>query len=118
MREQLEVLRTIDTETDRLDVLVANLLDMSRIEAGVLQAKPESVDLAEVVTKEVDAAAVRWPGIEVDLAVDERHASATADPGVPRSRVVEPAGQRGPRLRRSRRARTSRSASEDAAATA
>ncbi len=78
--EQREVLRTIDTETDRLDMLVANLLDMSRIEAGVLQAKPESVDLAEVVTREVDAAGVRWPGIEVDAAIDERHASATADP--------------------------------------
>ena len=78
--EQLEVLRTIDTETDRLDMLVANLLDMSRIEAGVLQAKPESVDLAEVVTKEVDGAAVRWPGIHVDVAIDERHASASADP--------------------------------------
>jgi two-component system sensor histidine kinase KdpD len=78
--EQLEVLRTIDAETDRLDMLVANLLDMSRIEAGVLQAKPESVDLAEVVTKEVDAAGVRWPGIHVDAAIDERHASASADP--------------------------------------
>lgn len=78
--EQLEVLRTIDMEADRLDMLVANLLDMSRIEAGVLQAKPESVDLVEVVTKEVDAAAVRWPGIAVDAVMDERHASATADP--------------------------------------
>ena len=31
--------QTIDAETDRLDTLVANLLDMSRIEAGVLQAR-------------------------------------------------------------------------------
>ncbi len=38
------------------------------------------MDLAEVVTKEVDAAGVRWPGIHVDAAIDERHASASADP--------------------------------------
>jgi two-component system, OmpR family, sensor histidine kinase KdpD len=78
--ERVEVLRTIDAETDRLDTLVANLLDMSRMEAGVLQAKPESVDLAEVVTAEVDAAGVRWPGIHVDASIDERHAAASADP--------------------------------------
>ena len=29
------VLTVVDSETDRLDALVANLLDMSRIEAGV-----------------------------------------------------------------------------------
>ena len=39
-----------------------------------------SVDLAEAVTAEVDAAAVRWPDVTIDASIDERHATATADP--------------------------------------
>ncbi len=77
---QLDVLHTIDVETDRLDSLVANLLDMSRIEAGVLRARIEPVDLAETVTAEVDAAAHRWPEVPFETAIDERHAIASADP--------------------------------------
>jgi two-component system sensor histidine kinase KdpD len=82
-REEAErdaVLATIDAETDRLDSLVANLLDMSRIEAGALQARPEPLDLIEVVTAEVDAVCHRWPEVHVDVAIDERHGVATADP--------------------------------------
>jgi len=75
-----EVLHTIDTEADRLDTLVANLLDMSRIEAGVLQARPESVDLAEVVTVEVDSVCARWPRIDVHTSIDEAHSVVFADP--------------------------------------
>jgi two-component system, OmpR family, sensor histidine kinase KdpD len=75
-----EVLHTIDTETDRLDTLVANLLDMSRIEAGVLEARPESVDLAELVTAEVDSVSMRWPKIDVRTTIDEEHATVHADP--------------------------------------
>ena len=42
-----EALESINQEADRLDTLVANLLDMSRIEAGVLKARVQAVDLAE-----------------------------------------------------------------------
>ena len=75
-----EVLRTIDAETDRLDALVANLLDMSRIEAGVLEARPESVDLLELVTAEVDSACTRWPGIRIASQIHGDHAIVEADP--------------------------------------
>src|SRR6266508_2976105 len=46
-----ETLESIDKETDRLAALIANLLDMSRIEGGMLEARVQSVDLAEVVTR-------------------------------------------------------------------
>ena len=36
--QQREALEAIDSESDRLNALIANLLDMSRIEAGVLRA--------------------------------------------------------------------------------
>jgi len=78
--EREEVLHTIDAETDRLDTLVANLLDMSRIEAGVLEARPEPVDLGELVTAEVDSVCARWPGLDVRATIDDDHALVEADP--------------------------------------
>jgi two-component system sensor histidine kinase KdpD len=44
-----EFLATISEETDRLIALVTNLLDMSRIQAGVVQPAWEAVGLEEVV---------------------------------------------------------------------
>src|SRR5439155_18521965 len=67
-------------ETDRLDTLVANLLDMSRIEAGVLKARTEPLDVAEVATAEADAISARWPGVLVEAVIDEGHTVAAADP--------------------------------------
>ncbi len=78
--ERAEVLQTIDAETDRLDTLVANLLDMSRIEAGVLRARQEPVDVAEVATAEADAISTRWPDVRVEAVIDEGHTIADADP--------------------------------------
>jgi two-component system sensor histidine kinase KdpD len=78
--ERGAVLETIDLETDRLDSLVANLLDMSRIEAGVLTARPESVDLVEIVTTEIDAVSRRWPEVSVRSSLDEDRAVVVADP--------------------------------------
>jgi two-component system sensor histidine kinase KdpD len=44
-----EFLRTIDEETDRLNALVGNLLDMSRLQAGALSVSVKPVGLDEVV---------------------------------------------------------------------
>jgi K+-sensing histidine kinase KdpD len=46
--ESREFLEIIDSESDRLDELIRNLLDMSRLEAGVLKIDREPTDLAEV----------------------------------------------------------------------
>ena len=73
------VLRVVDRETDRLDALVANLLDVSRIEAGVLRAHLETVDIAEAITAEVDASAVRWPDVGIETMIDGQ-VTAIADP--------------------------------------
>ncbi|HEY8475581.1 MAG TPA: ATP-binding protein [Chloroflexota bacterium] len=45
-----ELLLAIDEETDRLNRLVGNLLDMSRIEAGALRPSCDWCDLAEIIT--------------------------------------------------------------------
>jgi signal transduction histidine kinase len=46
--EAREFLEIIDSESDRLDELIRNLLDMSRLEAGVLRIDREPADLSEV----------------------------------------------------------------------
>jgi two-component system sensor histidine kinase KdpD len=46
---QEELLETVCDEAERLDRLVANLLSMSRIEAGALQPDRQAVDLGELV---------------------------------------------------------------------
>jgi two-component system, OmpR family, sensor histidine kinase KdpD len=47
--EREEFLRSIDEETDRLTLLVSNLLDLSRIEGGVLRPDKEWYDIAELI---------------------------------------------------------------------
>ncbi|HYU19925.1 MAG TPA: ATP-binding protein [Chloroflexota bacterium] len=47
--ETREFLETIDSESDRLDEMIRNLLDMSRLEAGVLKMDREPIQMAEVV---------------------------------------------------------------------
>ena len=77
---QQEFLRTIDEETDRLADLVANLLDMSRLQAGALDISATPVGLEEVVP-----AALRSLGVRdgsVDLDVSESLPRVLADPGL------------------------------------
>jgi two-component system, OmpR family, sensor histidine kinase KdpD len=52
--EQDELLATADESLDRLDRLVANLLDMSRLQAGLLGASAQPVAVAEIVPRAVD----------------------------------------------------------------
>lgn len=46
--ERREVLEEIDSETDRLTVMVASLVELSRIEVGALDLKKEWCDVAEI----------------------------------------------------------------------
>lgn len=48
-KDRREFVETIDEETDRLNTLVGNLLDMSRIRTGTIDATTSSVGLDEVI---------------------------------------------------------------------
>ncbi|MGI8477751.1 MAG: DUF4118 domain-containing protein, partial [Thermomicrobiales bacterium] len=48
-KERTEFLTAIDEETDRLTLMVGNLLDLSRIEGGVLRPDREWYDIAELI---------------------------------------------------------------------
>jgi len=61
--EQQEFLEVISDEADRLNRMVNDLLDMSRLEAGRLQLSPEPCKLLDVVSKAV---------AQVHPAADER----------------------------------------------
>ncbi len=78
--DQREVLETIDKESDRLNALIANLLDMSRIEAGVLKARLEIVNLTDRLVASVDSLAARWPSSHVRTRVDPSATMVRADP--------------------------------------
>jgi two-component system sensor histidine kinase KdpD len=75
-----ESLESINKETDRLASLIANLLDMSRIEGGMLQARTQAVDLRETISSCVDRVRAQWPTLRVRVSIPEQAALVQADP--------------------------------------
>jgi two-component system sensor histidine kinase KdpD len=70
--ERLELLSSIEEETGRLARFVANLLEMSRIEAGGLKVSRDLVSIADVVQGAVERSRKAFPGepVRVSLAPD------------------------------------------------
>ncbi len=77
-RDQAELLRTIEDSTDRLDALLGNLLDMSRLAGGVVSPVLRPVALDEVLP----LALVGVPRDDVRAEVDESLPLVMADPGL------------------------------------
>jgi two-component system sensor histidine kinase KdpD len=78
--EREDFLQVIDAEADRLNALVGNLLDMSRLQTGALEIDASPVGLDEVVP-----AALRSLGAgaaHVDASVPETLPRVVADPGL------------------------------------
>jgi signal transduction histidine kinase/HAMP domain-containing protein len=75
----LEFLLDIEEESDKLTELIGNLLEMSRIEAGVLQIQSQAIDLVEVVRGAVEAAQVRITHHPIRLESPEQRPTAFAD---------------------------------------
>ena len=78
--ERREALEAIDRESDHLNQLIANLLDMSRIEAGVLKVRIEPVNVAEAVSGCAATVQARWPEARIDVAADDGTSVVRADP--------------------------------------
>lgn len=57
-----EMLRVVREEAERLDRFVGNLLDMSRLEAGVLGTKSQMVDVRDIVSAAVSRLSRRMAG--------------------------------------------------------
>ncbi len=70
--ERLELLSSIEEETARLSRFVANLLDMSRIEAGGLKVNRDLVDVADVVQCAVERSRKAFPNQPVRVSLAPR----------------------------------------------
>jgi two-component system sensor histidine kinase KdpD len=75
-----ELLATADESLETLAHLVANLLDMSRLEAGVLSAFPQAVGLDEIVARSLDDLGPAGRSVGVDIA--DTVPEVLADPGL------------------------------------
>ena len=85
----------IDREADRLNRLVTNLLDMSRIEAGDLRARLEPFPLEDVVETTLERLAELLAGRPVTVVDARRPPARGGGPGVHRPGAHEPPGERG-----------------------
>ncbi|MGH9018623.1 MAG: ATP-binding protein, partial [Acidimicrobiales bacterium] len=70
--ERQELLDLIDDQVDRLDHLVANLLDVSRVQSGALELRRAPVAVVDLVTDAADGLGRRGTGgdLTLDLADD------------------------------------------------
>ncbi|MFI0423213.1 sensor histidine kinase, partial [Spongiactinospora sp. 9N601] len=76
--DRAELLDTAHESLARLDRLVANLLDMSRLQAGVLGASPQALALDEVVPRAIDDLGTARGRVTCDIPADLPE--VTADP--------------------------------------
>ncbi|HTV46586.1 MAG TPA: sensor histidine kinase KdpD [Stellaceae bacterium] len=67
--EREELLGTLQDEAERLSRFVANLLDMTRLEAGAIAPKLEPVDAADIIGAALRRAANVLAGKPVELAI-------------------------------------------------
>jgi two-component system sensor histidine kinase KdpD len=77
--DQADLLATIDDNADRLDALIGNLLDMSRLHTGSLEPflRPTAIDeVAPVALRGLDASA------KLEMAVPDGLPLVRADPGL------------------------------------
>ncbi len=65
--DRAELLATILTESERLDVLVGNLLDLSRLQAGALYPEPEPWAIDDLVAQALGEMGSRAARVEVTL---------------------------------------------------
>ena len=78
--DRSELLATAEESLDRLIALVANLLDMSRLQAGALGVSPVSVGLEDVVPRALDE--LGEAGRQVRVRIPDDLAAVRADPGL------------------------------------
>ena len=76
--DRAALMETIESSVDRLDELITNLLDMSRLQAGALIAHHEPTDVADVV----DRVLLGFPGERIDVHIGAELPAVRADPAL------------------------------------
>lgn len=67
--DEAELLESIEESADRLDALIGNLLDLSRLETGAVRAHSHSIDLLDAVVSTVRTTSAP-SRVEIDLEPD------------------------------------------------
>jgi two-component system sensor histidine kinase KdpD len=83
--DQAALLATIDDNADRLDALIGNLLDMSRLHTGSLEPflRPTAIDeVAPVALRGLDGPSGRESGAQLRMEVPDGLPLVRADPGL------------------------------------
>jgi two-component system sensor histidine kinase KdpD len=70
--QQEELIQTIEDEAERLNRFISDLLDMTRLESGIIQPRREHVDLGDVVGSALRRAAALLVhhNVDIDIAPD------------------------------------------------
>lgn len=76
-----EFLQIIDDETDRLQGLIDNLLDSSRLQSGTLQLKFQSLKLDVLIQEFINRAQMMDYDLEIELDLLDTDLMIQADPG-------------------------------------
>lgn len=75
-----DLLLSIEEEAGRLNRFVANLFDMTRIEAGMMKARREPIDLAAVIDASTARARKLHPDLKIELSIAPDLPAALGDP--------------------------------------
>jgi signal transduction histidine kinase len=75
-----EFLTIIDEETDRLQELIDNLLDSSRLQRGVMRFDLQWVKLETLIRSQVTRVRIRYPSLAITLTVDCAIGPVKSDP--------------------------------------
>ena len=92
--EQREFLSIIDSEADRLRELIENLLDMSRLEAGVLRIDKEPARLSSLTTGLIRKVQLASPNHTLSRGLADTRSTGGRRPQAHLSGAAEPADQR------------------------
>jgi signal transduction histidine kinase len=80
--------RIMLAQTERLGRLVTELLDLSRLESGVIELRPENVPLFALVEECMEEVALAWPNVNVRVHVEPSDLALRVDPGRWRQVVI------------------------------
>lgn len=79
--QKMHMLRTIDWDADRMNRLLRDLLDFSRLEAGRLEIKRQDVDLAALAIRVAERIAMDAKQHTITHAFPDDFPTVSADPG-------------------------------------
>jgi signal transduction histidine kinase len=81
IEEKKQYLHTIDMSSDRMNELVSNLLEMSRLDAGMLKLDKQLSDVSQIVQQAATEAQVRAHGHVIVTKVQKKLPPADIDAG-------------------------------------